>query len=1511
LIGIGFENHLWMKSIRGCEIEMIALNSSLFQQTFQEPKKALIFEDINKVQQSQNLQLEKPFPPIRFYAGFPLLDSKGLTLGVLSVMDRNPHKLSKSQTRSLQTLADRAAKLLEFEKDDPQSEFNRRKIGLEAQQLDNIVDAAQVGTWEWNVQTGEVIFNERWAEIAGYTLEELKPISIDTWTKLVHPQDLNISKTQLNDCFERKIQLYNIECRIIHKEGHYVWINSRGRVAKWSTDGKPLYMVGTHTDISAQKNAEIQLKTITDNIPGVVFRYKRFADGRDELHLVSKGAANLWGISAKEAMLNNQMVWDNYHQDDLAAHRDTILKSAEDMSHWEHEWRYNHPDGTLRWHKGYGNPTRLEDGSTIWDSLILDITEEKLTKIVLQETENRFYYLFDNVTNLSVQGYTADGNVKFWNEASEKLYGYTKAEAMGKKLWDLIIPEEMKINVQAAVKEMITSGKGHPAEELTLKRKNGSLVSVFSNHTVVTIPGKDPELFCIDIDLTPVQVVNSELNHALNELNERIKEQACLFKIANLAGEDVNINDLLEKSVEIIPEGLTYVEFSKASIAYNGSVYQSVKHKKTQWALTAQRTTSEGNSLEVQVCYSRNLPPKDEGPFCKEERLLLESIANNLVMSIDRISAKKKIEASERRFKNLVQEGADLISVLDMKGNYTYLSPNFFHHLGYEPEKKIGKNAFDFVHPDDRERLLQEFNKLQTEKRVKSLPYRFRHKDGTWKWFQSIGTNLLEDEALKGIVFNTIDVTESINAERQLQISEKRFRSLVENSLDAIAIIGLDGNASYVSPSISNVLGYSEEEALQLNLFQIVHPDDIQGVVKRMEVVLNHPGETIEGYTSRTQHKDGSWRWLEASITNLLHDPNINGIVDNFRDVTFRIESENILKASEEKYRILFNSTPIPKLIYEIQSSLIMDVNKAAEEHYGYSHGEFLEMTIDMLRSQENGGAIDHTKEKIVERSNYIRFGIFRHQKKNGKQINVEIVGHQVNFQEKECMMIVCNDVTETIKAQQDLKRSFEEKTLILESIGDGFFTLDNKWIVTYWNKQAELITKIKREDIMGKCLWEIFPEITNTQFYHQYHLAKQTQLTSVFEEYYPSLNIWMEISAYPSKEGLTVFFKDITLRRMAEEQIKLSNDRFEKVSEATNDAIWDWDIENDTLFWGGGFKSLFGYDVEKITPTLQTWTEHIHPEDLYTVESSINSALEIPENNNWISEYRYLKMNGEFAYVVDRGIIIRNNEGKAIRMVGAMTDITYRKEYEESLKDLNLSLEKYTKDLEISNLELEQFAFVASHDLQEPLRMVSSFLNQLERKYGDLLDEKAKQYIHFASDGARRMKQIILDLLEFSKAGKPEEDMEHLDLNELMEDYKILRRKLIQDKSAIISYDKLPVIMAFRAGILQSLYNILDNSLKYCKPNEPPQITIFVEDRGKWWKFEIMDNGIGIAKEYYEKIFTIFQRLHNRDDYSGTGIGLAIVKKNIESLGGEIWLESELGKGSTFHFILPKRTSE
>ena len=257
--------------------------------------------------------------------------------------------------------------------------------------------------------------------------------------------------------------------------------------------------------------------------------------------------------------------------------------------------------------------------------------------------------------------------------------------------------------------------------------------------------------------------------------------------------------------------------------------------------------------------------------------------------------------------------------------------------------------------------------------------------------------------------------------------------------------------------------------------------------------------------------------------------------------------------------------------------------------------------------------------------------------------------------------------------------------------------------------------------------------------------------------------------------------------------------------------------------------------------------------------------------------------------------------------MVGAMTDLTKQKKLEKELFQLNESLKKHTKELERSNEELEQFAFITSHDLQEPLRMISSFMDQLKKKYDNQLDDKALQYIHFASDGATRMQQIILDLLLYSRANKAFEQSEQVNVNEIVKEYTQLRRKLIAEKQASINFDVLPVLHTYKAPFTQVIHSLLDNALKYVKENIPPRIEILVREKETVWEFVIKDNGIGIDEKFYEKIFIIFQRLHNRNQHDGTGIGLSIAKRSVEFLGGDIWLESKVGEGSTFYFTIRK----
>lgn len=494
-------------------------------------------------------------------------------------------------------------------------------------------------------------------------------------------------------------------------------------------------------------------------------------------------------------------------------------------------------------------------------------------------------------------------------------------------------------------------------------------------------------------------------------------------------------------------------------------------------------------------------------------------------------------------------------------------------------------------------------------------------------------------------------------------------------------------------------------------------------------------------------------------------------------------------------------------------------------------------------------------------------------------------------------------------KNQMDtILESYAERNTILESIDDGFFAVDRHWIVTYWNSKAELLVGIKKETIINQLLWDIFDPRVEPQSFVSYNKAMDTQQAVHFETFYTPAAAWFEVSAYPSKKGLAIYFKDVSNRKKAENDLRHSNERFEKIAAATQDAIWDWDIHSNEVYIGKGYVNMFGYP-EHEPYSVKTWEDRIHPDDRERTLKKVQQVL-IPQSaqETFINEYRFKRANGSYAYVVDRGIVIRNEQGEAIRLLGAITDRTEAMLQQESLQKLNNILAARARELSISNAELEQFAFVASHDLQEPLRMITSFLSQIERKYDHLLDEKGKRYIHFAVDGARRMRQIILDLLDFSRVGREVAGKEKVQLNEVVNEVLALQRKAIEEAKAQINVSPLPEVLTHRYPLFQVFQNLVGNAIKYRQLDRPLQIKIYAEEHGDTWQFAVEDNGMGISETYFDKIFIIFQRLHPSEAYEGTGMGLAIVKKIVENLGGQVWLKSTLGQGSTFYFTFPKK---
>ena len=273
------------------------------------------------------------------------------------------------------------------------------------------------------------------------------------------------------------------------------------------------------------------------------------------------------------------------------------------------------------------------------------------------------------------------------------------------------------------------------------------------------------------------------------------------------------------------------------------------------------------------------------------------------------------------------------------------------------------------------------------------------------------------------------------------------------------------------------------------------------------------------------------------------------------------------------------------------------------------------------------------------------------------------------------------------------------------------------------------------------------------------------------------------------------------------------------------------------------------------------------------------------------------------------------DNEGQLEYVICTFSNITKQiftqQELVETKKDLlklNYELEKKSAALTVKNIELERFSYVASHDLKEPLRMITSFLKLLESRYGNLLDDKGKQYISYAVDGAERMRKLITDLLNYSLAGKREEKLEEVDMNKVVKDVIALYSNEGYQADTEIKFNNLPTIKAGKVAITQLMQNLIGNSIKY-KNEVKAEIIVFGEENETEWIISVQDNGIGIAPADTEKVFVMFQRLVTKKKVSGTGIGLAVCKKIVESYNGKIWVESELGVGSNFKFSIPKNS--
>jgi PAS domain S-box-containing protein len=743
---------------------------------------------------------------------------------------------------------------------------------------------------------------------------------------------------------------------------------------------------------------------------------------------------------------------------------------------------------------------------------------------------------------------------------------------------------------------------------------------------------------------------------------------------------------------------------------------------------------------------------------------------------------------------------------------------------------------------------------------------------------------------------------------KQKQLT-RQLDQLFKYAPDIICIVGTDGFFKKVNPVALKILEYSEDELLSFPITTFLFPGK-DGKTSSEKIDFN-TGKPNYSFENRVVTQSGKTIWLSWTFTPSPEAGLLYGVA---KDVTEKKEYEQLLNKANDLALIggweidMINNkafwSNITLKICEIDPLEKPDMNSWLEF--------FKEGTDRDIIKQK-------VKETIQLRMPWDEE--LRIVTTSGKEKWVRSIG-DAEFVDDKCIRVFGSfqDIDTRKQTELVLQKNLKE-------LKDFKFALDQSAIVSTTNAKGVIlninenfsqISKYSREELIGQNHNIVNSGFHSKVFFDQLWstiLSGSVWKGEIKNKAKDGSFYWVYTTIIPfldSKGNIQQFLSirfDITEEKDAEEALKISKDRYDLVGKATNDAIFDLDIIQNKIEWvGEGLGSIMGFEsfIDK-KPTNTHLKDFVHPDDLPRVMEKQLTVLLNPNEYLWNDEFRFKNSEGGFLQVHARGIIIKDENGKGLRVIGSIQDITKLRENENRLQELNKDLEVQTKALAVSNEELEQFAYVASHDLQEPLRMVTSFMAQLEKKYGDVIDEKGKRYIEYAVDGAKRMRQIILDLLDYSRVGKMDDQKEDVDLNELLKGIQILFRKQMEDKKAMLRITPMPVVHSFVAPLQQVFQNLIGNALKFTKPNVPAMIRIGSEDLGEYWKFSISDNGIGMEIEDLEKIFIIFKQLNSKEEFPGSGIGLAVTKKIIEKQGGKIWVESQMGHGSTFYFTLPK----
>ncbi|RPH96610.1 PAS domain S-box protein [candidate division KSB1 bacterium] len=876
---------------------------------------------------------------------------------------------------------------------------------------------------------------------------------------------------------------------------------------------------------------------------------------------------------------------------------------------------------------------------------------------------------------------------------------------------------------------------------------------------------------------------------------------------------------------------------------------------------------------------------------------------------------KAEAELRERQARIVsIYRGAPVAIGIAVDRVFTDVNDQMCHMTGYMTEELIGWNASTiYASEKEYETVGSDVYPEAWEKGTASTETRWRRKDGKIIDVLLSLTPIKPGDSSSGITFTAMDITERKRAEDELRESEQRLRSIIDEAPFGAHLYELDADDRLVfmgaNAAADKILGIDHSQLIHKSI-EDAFPGLAEGPIPD---TYRHVAKTGERY--QTDQVDYDCDTIRGAFEVHAFRTGPERMAVFFRDISERKRAEEALREREARLTSVFRAAPVG--IGVVIQRVFTEVNETVSAMTGYSKQELIGQSARMLYpTQEEYDFVGTEKYRQIRE---VGVGTVetRWVKKDGTIIDVLLSSSSIvpgDFSAG--LTFTALDITEKKRAAEALAESEQRFRMIAENAHDLIWMTDADFNVTYVSPAITGILGFTEENVVGRSIMSsVAPGSAEASLRFLQDLIGGSEtggpeiggVSHIEHELIAAdgSSVWMEVVATALRDasgkivGIQGISRDVTERKQAEDVVRRERDRAQMYLDLVDVIMVALNNRGEVTLINKTGCRILGCEENDLMGS--NWFETALPESTRQTTSDVFQRLMKGE----IEPVRFyenpvITKSGEERMIEWHNAIIYDEFGHIMGTLSSGADITERKRAEEELAARAAELER-------SNAELERFAYVASHDLQEPLRMMASYAQLLDQRYRGRLDNDADDFIGFITSGAERMRQLIHDLLTFSRVDTRGKPFEPVDCEKVLQEVLHNLQVAVEESGITITHDPLPTIAADDTQMTQLFQNLISNAVKFRSP-ESPRVHITASDDEHHWEFAVQDNGIGIESKYFERIFIIFQRLHGQKDHPGTGIGLAICRKIVERHGGRIWVESKPGLGSTFHFTLPKR---